>query len=129
MTLLRLALGGLPRLLVGIMHDAVAATADMTIVAEFATRSDLIAAAANVEADVWVVSLDSPTAEPALTEHMNRQPGLRILGVTPRHSLLFLYELRPHRTALGNVSPRALLGEIRRACTAAHTHRLCVEGG
>jgi hypothetical protein len=49
---------------------------------------------------------------------MYARPSTRVLAITLAGGRGHLYELRPHRVPLGDVSPQGLLDAIRRApCT------------
>jgi hypothetical protein len=45
------------------------------------------------------------------------RPRLRLLGISGDGSSGWIYELRPHREALGNVSPGELIAAVRRPRT------------
>lgn len=66
--------------------------------------------------DVLITGRDDPAWAAAL---LRRQPTLRVLALTRGGKEGLLYELRPQRVALGEVSPRQLLAEIRNRRTGS----------
>ena len=60
--------------------------------------------------DVVITGRDDPGWAADL---LRARPGFRVLALTRGGKEGLLYELRPHRVALGELSPRQLVAEIR----------------
>jgi hypothetical protein len=64
-------------------------------------------------ADVVVLSQPDPENEAVPISMLLRSPRSRVLALAADARRAVLYELRPHRTALGELSPGALLAAVR----------------
>lgn len=64
-------------------------------------------------ADVVVVSRDDPENDPDTVNMLFRFPRCRILSLGADARRAFLYELRPHRSSLGELSRESLLAAVR----------------
>lgn len=98
-----------------IITDIVTSQPDMEMVG---TVTDGAAAAVTVsETDADVIVLGLPDAElpSEYAALLSARPQTRLLGVSGDGRRAFLYEVRPHRSALGEVSPEALIDAIRSA--------------
>jgi DNA-binding NarL/FixJ family response regulator len=102
-----------------IITDIVTSQADMEIVGSVADARALAATVAEVDADVVVVGLPDAELPAQYASLLGARPQTRLLGVSGDGRRAFLYELRPHRTALGEVSPQALVEAIRAAARPA----------
>ena len=60
--------------------------------------------------DVIVTAYDDQTAAVRM---LRDRPGLRVFALSAHGRESLLYELRPHRVALGEVSPREPIAHIR----------------
>jgi DNA-binding NarL/FixJ family response regulator len=67
--------------------------------------------------DVVVIGRDDPIAASLILE---RAPCVKVLAVTGSDDQAWLYELRPHRIPLGEVSAVELVEAIRSAARARH---------
>ena len=76
----------------------------------FAAGDDI--AAAVLETDAEFVLLNAAD-ERECTELLERFPRLKVLSVEDDGRRGFLYELRPHRRPLGEVSPMRLINALR----------------
>ena len=106
----------MPRLLREIIARAVAGQPDMEIVDDLPPDDLAPEALRRAGADV-VISAgyhDSATVDRLLCE----LPRLKVLVVSADGRETALHELRPTRTALGEVSPRTIVDAIRGACRA-----------
>lgn len=98
-----------------IITDIVTSQPDMEMVG---TVTDGVAAAVTVsETDADVIVLGLPDAElpSEYAALLSARPQTRLLGVSGDGRRAFLYEVRPYRSALGEVSPEALIAAIRSA--------------
>jgi hypothetical protein len=115
---IRVLMSGLPRILRDIVSELVAEQADMRVVGAFAddVGPDTLA---ELRPDVLV--LGSRAADvPALCRGLvQRRPALKVLAVEGDGRRAWLYEMRPHQTLVGEISPAALLDTIRAVCRPA----------
>jgi hypothetical protein len=70
-------------------------------------------------ADVVVLSQTDPENEAVPISMLLRSPHSRVLALGADARRAVLYELRPHRTALGELSRESLLSAVRGAPTEA----------
>ena len=69
--------------------------------------------------DVVVIGLrESETPETA-EDLFGHYPYARVLGIAGDGRRVYMHELRPHRVALGELSPEQLIEAIRRAALSA----------
>lgn len=101
----------MPRVLRDIVVHAVAGEPDLEIVeGQGGTLGQTVASSG---ADFVIAGADYDFAEVARA--LDERPRLRVLAVAGHGREAFLYELRPTRTPLGEVSPRAIVEAIRSA--------------
>ena len=102
----------MPPILREIIERAVGGEPDLELVQSGPERS--LRAAVEASAAEFVISgADHDFAEVARL--LDERPRLRVLAVAGDGREAFLYELRPTRTALGEVSQQAIVDAIRRA--------------
>jgi DNA-binding NarL/FixJ family response regulator len=109
----RVVLLELPRLLQEIVERAVGGQPDMEIVADLPTARTLPAALAEARADVVISGAGHDSAE--LSDLLEERSRLKVLAVSNDGRDAVLYELRPVRTPLGELSPRTIVEAIRSA--------------
>jgi DNA-binding NarL/FixJ family response regulator len=109
----RIALVDMPRILREIIEQAVADEPDMEIVEIEGSGVPLRQAVATARADFVIAGADYDFGEVARV--LDERPRLRILAVAGDGREAFLYELRPTRTPLGEVSPQTIVDAIRGA--------------
>jgi DNA-binding NarL/FixJ family response regulator len=115
----------------GILRDIVRATVsrqpDMVVVGELGKAEAVRPAIESTSASVVVINSQHPAARPDGDSILGRASALKVLAVDPDARESSLHTLRPHRTALGELSPRYLLAAIRsdrdaaRALTEQHS--------
>jgi|ERR1043166_6469970 hypothetical protein len=103
----------MPPLLLEMLRDAIAKQPDMEIADARASADDLTALVERVGADILVLKRDRPTKRDGYNAALFRRPHLRILEIVDQGRRGLLYELRPARIALGEISPQRLLDAIR----------------
>jgi DNA-binding NarL/FixJ family response regulator len=109
----RILLIDLPRILREIIEQAVENEPDMVIVNGNGSGGDLGSALEQSRAEFVITgAAHGPDEVGALLE---RHPRLRVLSVVGDAREAYLYELRPTRTPLAEVSPRAIVDAIRQA--------------
>jgi hypothetical protein len=92
-----------------IMEEAFAADG-FTVIGEHG--ADPLGSMRATEADALIVRADS-CDEDEIGDLLAERPGARVLAIAPNGDSGSLYELRPHRVYLGDLSPRALIEAIR----------------
>ena len=108
----RILLVELPPMLRDIIAETIAMEPDMEVVAEVPDASSLMSSFERTEVGVVVVGRDDPSlASMLLAQH----PQLKILAVANHGRESSLYEMRPQREPLGEISPQRLVEEIRKA--------------
>jgi DNA-binding NarL/FixJ family response regulator len=95
-----------------IVMESLAAEPDMQVAAEVATADDLLRSVERTRADVVVTGRDDSSLASAL---LRKQPQLKILAVADNGRESSLYEMRPQRVPLGEITPQRLVTEIRKA--------------
>ena len=107
----KIVLVDLPRITREIIEQAVGAEPDMQTVDDLADAASLPEAIARSEPDFVISGRDYEFAE--VCSILNRRPRLRMLVVVEDGREATLYELRPTRTPLGEVSPQTIVEAIR----------------
>jgi hypothetical protein len=103
----------MPRILREIIVQAVADEPDLEIVPFEAHGVALRQTVKSGRADFVIAGADYDFHEVA--QVLEERPRLRVLAVAGHGREAFLYELRPTRTPLGEVSPRTIVEAIRGA--------------
>jgi DNA-binding NarL/FixJ family response regulator len=107
----------MPPVLLDIVTNAVDAEPDMEIVARFRTREQLFEAIASAPIDVVILGVEEPDDLPLAREILRRsRQALLLLSIDGRRATM--YELQPHKEALGEVSPQGLVAAIRAHASA-----------
>jgi DNA-binding NarL/FixJ family response regulator len=119
MARIRVMIADVPRVLRDIIHTTLAEQADMEVVSDMTTVESLLEASASEPADVVVVGLRDAALPEVAVELFERRPTVRILGIAGDGRRAYLHELRPARTALGELSPEQLVQVIRDAGLSA----------
>src|SRR2546422_828600 len=96
-----------------IITDIVTSQADMEMVGTLADPAAIAATVAETNADVVVLGLPDEELPSEYAGLLSTRPQTRLLGVSGDGRRAFLYELRPYRTPLGEVSPQGLVQAIR----------------
>ncbi|MGC2776548.1 MAG: hypothetical protein WA418_13045 [Bradyrhizobium sp.] len=118
---IRILVAGMPRMLVDIIEDIVASEPDLTIVGEIDRSTELASAARRTRADVVIsrqADSDMEADEMALLL-IGRPP--KVVAITDDGRQGFVYELRPHRSPLGEMSVERLIAAIRVAARDEHS--------
>ena len=110
----RIVLIDMPPLLREIVREAIVAEPDLAVVAEHAGDVDVREAVDRDAADFVIVGSDA-AAHDDLRSLVGAGARLRALELQGDGREGVLYELRPHRVSLGDVSPATLLRTIRTA--------------
>lgn len=110
---IRIVLAELPRMLRDIVSDTITRQSDMLVVDELPRRRDRPASGRRRGVDVVITGLEDGRLDERYTQLMQADPRLKVLGITVDGRRAFLFELRPRRILLGDVSPDGLLDAIR----------------
>lgn len=109
----RILLVEMPRILCDILADVLSAEPDMEVVGVLSSRGKLRATVAETRAEVVVVALEDSELPEDCGRLLRAHPSMRVLGVASGGRHGFLYELRPLKESLGELSPRGLVEAIR----------------
>lgn len=111
---LRIVLINMPRMLREIIREVVSPQPDMEVAGEFAAAHSLLEAVERTQADFVITGTGD--AELADVGRVLREwPRLKVLAVAADGRQTYLYELRPQKVHLGEVSPQNLLDALRSA--------------
>jgi DNA-binding NarL/FixJ family response regulator len=108
----RILLADLPRLLREILSDALTAQSDMEVVGSVTGRPSLDRMVEEAQIDVIVIGHDDPGVATAL---LRQRPPIAVIAVTADAQETGLYQLRPRRVGLPEMSPTRLVETIRQA--------------
>lgn len=111
---IRVVTAELPRILNDIIGSVLEANDDIRVVGRADNHSELRELTHRFRPDVVIMGLDEPGVAGVGWEVYAGDPLLRVLGVAGEGRQIFVYELRPHRTALGELSPEDLTATVRR---------------
>lgn len=108
-----------------IVTETLANEPDMIVVGEYSERAGFLHALAEDRPDVVICGTSTPE-ESALPNHfLAMSPHVKLLMLAINGRGAVMYELRPHTTTLGDVSPQRLLDAIRNRSTGeAGDHRV-----
>jgi hypothetical protein len=112
MTTIGIVLVAMPRMLRDIVADSVAREPDMEIY-DAADPRELAAISDETDARLAITSLRDPTLPEAWRRLLLDRPEIKVLAIEDEGRTAFLYELQPRRTALGQLTPEALVAAIR----------------
>jgi DNA-binding NarL/FixJ family response regulator len=103
---------GLPELNRQIIRAVLRADPEVEITAEYDASIDLIEAVGRHDADVLIAGVGEIGADVAVAL-LSRRPRVKALALADDGSRGLLYELRPHRTVLGQLSAAVLLEAVQ----------------
>lgn len=98
-----------------IVRQVISEQPDMVVVGTLERRGALPDAVDDVGAEVVIVGVEGPELPDVCQELVISHPQIKVLAVSGDGRGAFLYELRPHTTPLGEVSPQGLVDAIRAA--------------
>jgi hypothetical protein len=97
-----------------IVRETLAREPDLDVVAEHEANVDVLEAVEGGRADFVIVGSDA-SADAAVRSLVAGDLGVRAIELRADGRESVLYELRPHRVPLGEISPDTLLHTIRAA--------------
>jgi chemotaxis response regulator CheB len=109
----RILLARMPHMLRSIIRDIVSDEPDMEVVGELAGQARLLAAVEKTDASFVIIGHDGQDAPDTLGELFAYRPSARVLAVAREGRTGILYELRPQRIPIGELSASRLLAVIR----------------
>lgn len=112
-TRIRIVLCGLPRLLADILRDTISGHPDLELVGELIGRDSPWDELQGLSADVVLHGSDNGVDQVAARQLLYAAPRIRVFQLAARGADAYVYELRPHRTFLGELSPQELVDSIR----------------
>jgi DNA-binding NarL/FixJ family response regulator len=115
---IRVAIVELPRMLRDIVVSMLATAVDIEVVTPSGSTS-----AFDAGADVVILNLDDVEPFDVLQELLAANPRLRVVAIAADGRRITLYELRPHRTPLGELSAAGLVAVVRDAGQALALER------
>ena len=115
---IRVVTAELPRILNDIIGSVFESAGDIRLIGQAASHSELLELACRLRPDVVIVGMEE-SGPPAFGWDLYiNDPLLRVMGVMGEGRQTFVYELRPHRTVLGELSPQELIAAVRRMADA-----------
>lgn len=101
------------RVVTGVLAETIAAESDMVVVGEALSGEDLPCTVARIDPDILVLDhRKAPApADWASTPYSDRP--LRVLAIVGDDGRGLIYEVRPFRALLGEMSPPSLIEAIR----------------
>jgi DNA-binding NarL/FixJ family response regulator len=115
---LQILLVDMPLMLRELIEEAVAAQPDMNVVAAIPDAGSLLTATREKQPDFVLFGVNQEDAKgfpAACLALLGESPRTQALGIEAIEGHAYLYELRPQRTALGEVGPEDLVTAIRKA--------------
>jgi len=109
----RILLVEMTGMLCDILAAVLSAEPDMEVVGVLSSRGKLRATVAETKADVVVLALEDSELPEDCGRLLHAHPRMRVLGVASDGRRGFLYELRPLKASLGELSPQGLVETIR----------------
>jgi DNA-binding NarL/FixJ family response regulator len=109
----------LPGILCDVVQHLLEGQSDLALVGGPVRASDLLVAALSTQPDVVIIDLADPDLPPVGEALLRQAPAVGLLGVIPNDGRAFLYQLRPERVALGELSAEGLLDAVRAAAATA----------
>lgn len=100
-------------MLCDIIADVLMREPDMEVLGTLPSRTGLRATVGEMAADVVVLGLEDSELPKDCGELLQAHPQIRVLGVSSDGRRGFLYELRPLKASLGELSPQGLVEAIR----------------
>jgi chemotaxis response regulator CheB len=115
---IRVLLFDLPAMLRDILENAIARQPDMTLLRE-GRRAGAVEQWLRPEPDVVIVST-SNIEDADVPACLSRWPGARVVVIETSGRDSVMYELRPHATRLGALSPDQLVTTLRQQIKGSH---------
>ncbi len=115
---IRVVTAALPRILSDIIRTVFESAGDIRLIGQAANYAELLDLARRLHPDVVIMGMDESGPPDLGWDLYGNDPRLRVLGVVGEGRQTFVYELRPQRTPLGELSPDELVSAVRRLADA-----------
>jgi DNA-binding NarL/FixJ family response regulator len=115
---IRVVLATLPPLLGDIVRQLLTGHVDLEVIAEVASAGEMRDVLRRAGADVVVAGATSADGRVPPIDVLREHPGLRLIVIAGDARVAKVYELRPHETAIADISPSELLHVIRSTTTS-----------
>jgi DNA-binding NarL/FixJ family response regulator len=109
---IRILLAGMPRMLLDMLTDIVSVQPEMMVTGKMQETTDINSAVRKARADLVILRERAGRQRQNYSKLLRSRPHLRVLSITSDGHRFFLHELRPFRTALGEISPESLVQAI-----------------
>jgi DNA-binding NarL/FixJ family response regulator len=116
---IRVLLWGMPAMLVNIIADTISSQQDMDVVSGADATASLADAAAQANADVVILVRNGEHERAHYRDLLYAHSRLKVIEISGEGRYGALYELRPRRIALGELSPPRLIDAVRTSVTQA----------
>ena len=103
----------MPAMLRAIIDDIVAEQSDMRVVGELTGQDDVRVAVERTGASFLIVGYDGAQLPDPIHDLFSGHPSIRVLAVTDQGREATLYELRPQRIPIGELSASRLVAVLR----------------
>jgi hypothetical protein len=110
---IRILLARMPAMLIDILSHVVASELDMMVAGRIEDEEDLLAATRRTRADVLLVGQTAEDERGKYGSLLRGRPNLKVVAIASDGKTGLLYELRPQRVPLGELSADALRKAIR----------------
>lgn len=115
---LRILVVGMPRLVRDMIERTIKAQPDMEVIVD-EHGVDGLGGDGGSAPDFVVCGLDFPWLPDEFRTLLEEQPRAKVLGIDAAGGHAYLYELRPQRVAIGEVSPEDIVEAIRLAAAGS----------
>jgi chemotaxis response regulator CheB len=112
---LRIIVVDMPRLVRDMIERAIVAEPDMALSAVLESPRQLAQVARAERPHFVILGITGKTLPTECREMLSEQPTIRLLGIEATAGDGHLYELRPHREPLGEITPSHVVAAIRAA--------------
>ena len=102
-----------PPFLRSLVREIIADADDVEVVSELDHGERLLETAAQTEADFVILAVDDAANSDVQLDLLERRPLAKVLALAGRGRNAVLWELRPERVRLGEISSDTLLAAIR----------------
>lgn len=118
---IRILLARMPAMLIDILSHVVASEFDMMVAGRIEDEENLLAATRRTRANVLLVGQTAEDERDKYGLLLRGRPNLKVVAIASDGKTGLLYELRPQRVPLGELSADALLKAIRAATMTTHS--------
>ena len=110
---IRVLFARMPKMLIDILDHVIASESDMMIAGRVKDDEDFLTATRRVRADVILMGQTGGDEHENVAALLSARPKLKVVTIRGDGATGFLYELRPQRIPLGELSMDALRSAIR----------------